>query len=334
MSGTITWKIDYSGIEKAFQQIKDFAVFTVEPPWQKCSELFVNAPKQVFLVQELEQRTLDEYVNSLREVEYVVGVGGGTAVDAAKYVALRRKLRFITVPTVVSVNAYLTARAAVRNNGIVNYIGDKFPELVVVDLSVIRGAPSRLNRAGVGDVYSTRTALMDWKVARDRLQERYDLDTVNKAEDVLRRLVSSAKDIRDVTEVGVKNLVALQADITALQWPYLQKGKKWPEEGTEHVFFYSLEKTTGRAFIHGETVGTGSVVSTYMHRGDVSAVIKELDSFGLKFRPADNAITHQEFEETISNMKHVANEMKMHFPVLEDYRFTGDDVRELWRLLS
>jgi len=334
MSRPITWKIDYDGIEKNFQEIKDFAVFTVEPPWQKCSGLFANAPKQVFLVQELEQRTLDEYVNSLHEVEYVVGVGGGTAVDAAKYVALKRNLKFITVPTVVSVNAYLTARAAVRNEGIVNYIGDKFPELVVVDLSIIRSAPPRLNRAGVGDVYSTRTALMDWGVARDRLQERYDLDTVGKAEDVLRRLVSSATDIHNVTEAGIKNLVALQADITALQWPYLQRGKKWPEEGTEHVFFYSLEKTTGRAFIHGETVGTGSVVSTYMHGADTGLVIKELDSFGLKFRPADNMISHEEFEKTIHNMKYVANEMKMHFPVLDDYRFTAEHIKELWRLLS
>jgi len=35
MSRPITWKIDYDGIEKNFQEIKDFAVFTVEPPMAK-----------------------------------------------------------------------------------------------------------------------------------------------------------------------------------------------------------------------------------------------------------------------------------------------------------
>ena len=39
--------------------------------------------------------------------ELIVGVGGGTALDASKYVALRRRLPLVVVPTIVSTGAII-----------------------------------------------------------------------------------------------------------------------------------------------------------------------------------------------------------------------------------
>jgi glycerol-1-phosphate dehydrogenase [NAD(P)+] len=340
----VTWNVSYEGITSNFQNVRDFIVFTMNPPWERCVSYFPHSPKKVVYVKDLEGETLEEYIKnaSALKVDYVVGVGGGQAIDAAKFVALKTGLKFIAIPTIVSVNAYVTPRAAVRTEGIVNYIGDKFADLIVIDYSIIKTAPPRLNTAGVGDIYSTKIGLMDWKLANEKYGDQYDQDTVNEGERIVAKLLSKAGEIRAVSDAGIRTLVELHQEITSLQRPYtLQRVKSsksqfhglWPEEGSEHVFFYSLEKQTGRTFTHGEIVGAGTVISAYLHRRDTGPVIKDLDSFGLMFRPRDSNISRSEFGTAIHNMQKVALAMGLDYPVLSQ-EIEEKQVGDLWRLLS
>ena len=53
-------------------------------------------------MENLEQKTLEGYIGALPKTEYVVGLGGGTAVDAAKYVAMQTQTKLVTIlPSVV-----------------------------------------------------------------------------------------------------------------------------------------------------------------------------------------------------------------------------------------
>lgn len=330
----ITWNFEYIDINQALEKIGEYAIFSVDPPWKRCEEKLTHKPSKVFMVESLEKEILDRYVASAKGVEWIVGLGGGIANDAAKYVALRNLAKYVSIPSVVSVNAYLTSKAAVRENGVVIYTGDKFPDLTVIDIPLIRSAPKRLNISGVGDVYSTRTSLLDWAVARDRLNEVYDERVVREAQEVLQTMRNASNDIRDTTSKGVEAIVEAQARITSLQWPFLQKNKIWPEEGSEHIFFYTLENVTGKTFLHGEIVGLGSVISTHMHGGDKSDVISDLDAYGLRFRPADNNISYEVFAKTINNMRRVAHEMNLYFPVLDEYKFKEEEIRDLWKLVN
>jgi len=340
----VTWNVSYQGITRNFQDTRNFIVFTMNPPWESCARLFPHPPKQVVQVRDLEAETLKEYVKtaSALKVDCVVGVGGGTAIDAAKFVALKAGLKFIAIPTIVSVNAYVTPRAAVRTEGIVNYIGDKFADLIVIDYSIVKTAPARLNTAGVGDIYSTRIGLLDWKLANEKYGDQYDADTVKEGERIVARLLSQAQEIRSVSDIGIRTLVELHQEITSLQRPYtvqrVKSGKSqfhglWPEEGSEHVYFYSLEKQTGRTFTHGEIVGTGTVISTYLHKRDTGSVIRDLDAFGLMFRPRDTNVSQSEFGKAIYNMQKVALAMGLDYPVLNQ-QIEKRQVADLWRLLS
>ena len=94
-----------------------------------------------------------------------------------------------------------------------------------------------------------------------------------------------------MTDKGLKSMVQMHIRLNALQWPYIAKGRTWPQEGIEHVFFYSLEKVTGKTFSHGEVLGTGCVLGAYIHGADVNEIISDLDSFGLQFRPKDYGLT-------------------------------------------
>jgi glycerol-1-phosphate dehydrogenase [NAD(P)+] len=328
-------KVEYGSLGRALDEISvSSAIFTVEPPWSSCAKLIRKLPLDIILVQETDEQLLENYVSRLKGIEFMIGLGGGRAIDCAKYVAWRNNARFISVPTILGADAYVTPSAAVRNDGIVSYLGRKFADKIIVDFSVIRSAPPRLNRAGVGDIYSAKISLLDWKYARDKEGEDYDETVVMKTENVLKKLMTSSKDIRDVTDAGIRSIVQMHLELNSLQFPFFQKGRTWPQEGTEHVFFYSLEKVTGRTFSHGEVLGMGAVVATCMHGQDVEEVIRDLDSFGLRFRPRDLDVSFSDFWQAIKNMKAITTAMHTHYGMLDQGGLSEGSTTELWMMLG
>ena len=99
--------------------------------------------------------------------DVVVGIGGGSSVDTAKFLAWKRQCRMVLVPSIISVDAPLTDTIGVRVDKKVQYVGKIFPEELIIDYTLIGKAPKELNRAGACDIASIHTALHDWALARD-----------------------------------------------------------------------------------------------------------------------------------------------------------------------
>jgi glycerol-1-phosphate dehydrogenase [NAD(P)+] len=326
-------EVVYGGVNSFFDRlIEDYAIFTVDPPWSRI--ILHKKPKEVFMIHETDRDVLDEHVSKVKGLEYVVGLGGGRAIDSAKYVAWRAGIKFISIPSILGADAYMTPVAAVRTEGIVSYLGPKFADGIVIDTDLIGTAPARMNRAGVGDIYSTKISLMDWRYARDKDGDAYDPVVANQAEEVLAKLKASTNEIYDVSDLGIRSMVQMHIKLNSLQWPFIEKGRTWPQEGIEHVFFYSLEKVTGKTFSHGEVLGTGCVLGGFIHEANVTEIMRDLDSFGLKFRPKDYGISFSDFETAIRNMKAVTVAMKSYYPVLRDRFPTDSDISEVWHTLN
>jgi glycerol-1-phosphate dehydrogenase [NAD(P)+] len=307
-----------------------YVLFTVDPPWLSLSNTLKNNPEKVFQIHETDKEILDGFVPKAAGFKKVVGIGGGRAIDSAKYVSLQTGGDFISIPSVIGADAYITPVAAIRTEGIVSYQGNKFASEVVIDADLIRTAPSRLNRAGIGDIYSTRISLMDWKYAKEHSSAEYDPEIVKEAEKVLSKLRADRQEIYDVTEKGIKSLVSMHVRLNELQWPFIAKGRTWPQEGIEHVFFYSLEKVTGRTFSHGEVLGTGCVIGAFFHDADYKEIMRDLDSFGLRYRPRDYGITFEEFESAIRRMKDTTVAMSSRYEILDDRELSQLEMKRLW----
>ena len=129
-----------------------FLVVSARDLWPKFSEHFAGTDSHVHLVESLEIDDLERILAELPSVKAVVGIGGGVAIDVAKYFAWRRNLPLFQVPTSMSVNAPFAQRAAVRDKGILKYVGFHVPEMVYVDYDVVQSAPAYINRSGVGDI--------------------------------------------------------------------------------------------------------------------------------------------------------------------------------------
>jgi glycerol dehydrogenase-like iron-containing ADH family enzyme len=326
MTEYVYGKID--GIGNSFGK---YAVMTMDIPWNLVKNRIGGTPVSVTMVTGLEHEYLDRVVRDVANVDTVVGIGGGMAIDAAKYFSGKRNCPLILAPTIVSVNAYATPMVAVREGGAVHYQGNANPQKVVIDYRAIQSAPKRLNTAGVGDVYSCRTALFDWKFSHDKTGESYDESIAAGSQRLLDKLISNADEIKNVTEKGIRTLVEAHVETNRLQQV---AGKPRPEEGSEHILFYALEELTGRSFVHGEVVGTGIFVVTHLQTKQEKTVAKEMDSMGLMFRPRDYELSQDEFVNTILRMKTYSKQNKMFYSILDAIDISKQDAEKLWEMLT
>jgi glycerol dehydrogenase-like iron-containing ADH family enzyme len=287
-------------LEQHAAQFRDALIVTMEVPWEAFSKRVDVEAAEPLMVQTMEREIVEATEQNLPPVDTVVGLGGGMALDMAKYVAWKRNARLILIPSIMSVDACVTREVAIREGSRVRYVGDVRPEVVVVDYELIRGAPARLNRAGAGDILSIHTALFDWKLAHNERGERYDPDIADRASYALNSLMTGWRDIRDVTDDGIRLLAELFAEVNELCFRF---GNSRPEEGSEHFWAYNVEYLTGRQFIHGELVCLGVVLMAGLQDNLADEVHRFLEKAGVRYRPEDLRLSKDDVVRSLLSLK-------------------------------
>ena len=109
-----------------------------------------------------------------KAAEVIVGIGGGKALDFAKFSAHLLKLPFVSVPTSTSNDGFCSPNSSLIVDGKRKTVKASIPFGVVADLEVVRESPQICLYSGVGDMVSKITALYDWKQAAERKLDRYN----------------------------------------------------------------------------------------------------------------------------------------------------------------
>jgi glycerol-1-phosphate dehydrogenase [NAD(P)+] len=225
---------------------------------------------------EVAEATID-YWDGLCEAvtgDVVYAVGGGLAVDAAKYVAVKKQLPLVSIPTAISVDAFLTWASGYREDGCVKYIETKPPDEVYVDYDVIANGPPTIQVAGITDVMSIATGRWDWKYAHDKGQNpkgmEYDPNVDAMAKTILDAVMAAADSMGKLEPAGIKRLVeCLAMEVQLCNFI----GHSRPEEGSEHYFAYAAEEVLGKGLPHGDLVGPGIVIMAALQGQDTGPLV-------------------------------------------------------------
>ena len=276
------------------------AVVTMPDLWPLFRDRFGGRHREL-LVPGIEQHDLDALAARVDGGQRIIGLGGGAAIDAAKYVAWKSGLPLVSVPTVASVDACFTAPAAVRVDRRVRYMGNVIPELVAIDFDVIGSAPREMNRVGIGDVLSCHTGLFDWRVAADAGREpAWDEASAAGARAVLADAMAHAPGLAEARPESVRAL------FEGFRWVGKTErtvGHCRFEEGSEHFYAYCIEFQTGKRPPHGHLVCQGVLLMSALQGNDPEGIRDFLDRCGIDVSPRALGFTWDEVAAALRGLR-------------------------------
>lgn len=188
-----------------------------------------------------------------RRATAVVGVGGGKALDVAKYVAFLGRLPYYAVPTSLSNDGFCSPQSSLTIRGKRRSLPAALPFGVVVDAGVCRDAPRALTLSGVGDLVAKFTAVRDWKLAFHATGEPVDDFAALLSDGSVRAYLShpglDVEGIRLLATALMLNGIAMEIC-----------GSSRPASGAEHLISHALDATSARPRLHGLQVGVAAYV--------------------------------------------------------------------------
>ena len=292
----------------AINEAGDYILVTQPEPWALLDKSIENRPLQIIQSGDLSPQHLDKLAAEVAGVT-VIGLGGGGAMDTAKWIHWRRQLPLLQFPSLPSVDACFTRMSALRDQGGVRYEGDAVPEMVYVDFELFRAAPKSMVTSGIGDVLSCQTAWFDWKLAHEAGKDEFgwtkEMPKISQM--YLDELYLCAPGIAELTDDGLRRLMELHRDIG---WRCHDMGHARFEEGSEHFFAYTFEEVTGRTILHGELVSMGVLIMSYLQGNDFQRAKETISLAKTRHRLDDLGVKREEVLESLRGLQSYTVEQK------------------------
>ena len=213
----------------------------------------------------------------------LVAVGGGKTLDVAKQAGARADVDVVCIPTTLANDGFGSPIVSLTDSrGVRQSIGCTMPAAVIVDLDVVKAAPSQMLSAGLADVVSNVTAVLDWRLAVREHGELFDTVaavTARGAADSVLQLqgLETPQDLRALAEGLLLSGLAMAV-----------AGTSRPCSGSEHLISHALDELLGgHARLHGAQVALGTMIALAAHGcegRDIRALFRRC---GTPVNPAD-----------------------------------------------
>jgi glycerol-1-phosphate dehydrogenase [NAD(P)+] len=203
----------------------------------------------------------------------VIGLGGGKALDVAKYLASLAKLPYYAVPTSLSNDGFCSPQSSLTLAGRRRSLTAALPFAVVIDTEVALGAPEPLWWSGVGDLVAKVTAVFDWKLAFHARGEPVDDFAALLSDATVYQFLSQPERSPD----GARRLaLALMLNGIAME----VCGSSRPASGSEHLISHALDALCARPRLHGLQVGVASYICSRLQGQGTDLIAGALDRTG------------------------------------------------------
>lgn len=214
-------------------------------------------------------------------------VGQGAAIQAGKLIASRNNKPLIIVPTALDSDWMFTSNAWVDETAeeVTRRVSvDTGPAAeVVIDWGLIEAAPPSARGAGIVDVLSIVTGLLDWRYAAQKgknpPEQRFSTWAAGVTAGLAKQALSSA------AAIGQGNMDALQTMLDMMMISVQvcnQLGHNRARAGSEHTLAQILAPRVQPGLIHAEIAAPLLVFVSALHGQDPTPLHDALQAAGVK----------------------------------------------------
>jgi glycerol-1-phosphate dehydrogenase [NAD(P)+] len=203
----------------------------------------------------------------------LIGLGGGKALDVAKYVSFLVRLPYIAVPTSLSNDGFCSPQSSLEMQGARRSLPSAMPYGVVVDAEVCLNSPQVLWCAGIGDSIAKITAVHDWKLAfHARGTPVNDFAALLSDATVFQLMANPRRDMEGLILLAT----ALMLNGVAMEIA----GSSRPASGSEHLISHALDAINPRPRLHGLQVGVATYLVSQLQKHRTSNIAALFDATG------------------------------------------------------
>jgi glycerol-1-phosphate dehydrogenase [NAD(P)+] len=260
-----------------------------------------------------------------KRYDAVVGLGGGKIIDVTKYAAARVGLPLVAVATNLSHDGICSPVSTLDNDNGRGSYGVPTPLALVIDLDVIRAAPARYVRSGIGDAVSNLSALADWE-----LSYRENGEPIDGLAAAMARSAGESV-LRHPGGIGDDDFLVVLSEGLVLSGIAMSiSGDTRPSSGACHEISHALDLLhPKRAAAHGEQVGLGAAFAMHLRgaREESGVIAETLRRHGLPVLPEEIGFTEPEFAEAV----HYAPQTRPgRYTILEHLDLSATEIRDAY----
>ena len=255
---------------------------------------FVNS--EVYLVKNNyfdDAVALAKYV-CMNNINVIIGLGGGTVLDLAKYAAFVSKAMYLCLPTTLSNDSLASPVAVLGTEGKARKTFKcTIPDAIIVDVNAIVGAPQKQILAGIGDTISKYTALNDWKIAHAVGNSRVDDFAY-----MISKMAFNTICFNENKELKSKDFIKILTQALVMGGLAMEiAGDSRPASGSEHLFCHALEENFSEQVNvpHGIAVAMGSYGACIFQNRNIGKITRLLKEYNLPVKPSSWGITEEIF---------------------------------------
>jgi glycerol-1-phosphate dehydrogenase [NAD(P)+] len=258
----------------------------------------------------------------------ILGFGGGKVLDVAKLAAGRTNKKFISIPTTLSNDGIASPVSVIKDkkNIPVSHL-TRAPYGVIVDLGVVKKAPVRYIKAGIGDLVSNLSAVFDTRLRKGR-------EKVSK--NILMLAETGPKALLKLKTRNIKSdlfLTCLTDGLIKSGLAMCLSGSSRPASGSEHKISHALDYMyPGRKTLHGEQVGFAALFTMALQGNKYLNAVKKLYiKIGFSRRVKSLGISNHEFIKVVLYAKKIRPER---YTILEHVRLDAGKIKKIIKALK
>jgi len=308
----------------SIQESRPAALITQPSAWANVSQ----SVKLPLLIQAEPNRNARDFFDYLASnlpapVQVIYAVGDTPVIDAAKIVSQRNNKPLVIVLTAISSDAAFTPTSNVYDNGQLSEVTTGPADEVIIDLNLIKQAPPEQRAAGIVDVLSIVTGMLDWTYATQKNQLPPEAKVVPWATSIAASVAAQA--IKSASAMGrgdsdaLRTLVDLLAVTVQLD---NQLGHRRASQGVEHIFADAVKADSPTS--HAERVGPGILLASALHGKDSVALRAAMTAAGVRL----NQLKHEDIRAIFNTLPDYARQRHAPYTILNDLQANSDELAQ------